>query len=557
MNRVITLTKTLLKTGEGFGFSNNSKSKSKIKKMLIPLLLLACFIPMGITFGKLIAAPYDALAQIEQQGMILGFGLSVVSFMIFFFGIFFIMTVFYFSMDIENLLPLPLKPSEIVGAKFTTVLVYEYLTELLFLLPVVIAYGIKSSGGILFYLYSFVIFLILPVIPLIVAGLIVMVIMRFSNIAKNKDRFKVIGGVIAMFVGVGVNLGIQKMANNTNQEELVRLFSERNNSLVNLSSKIFPSSKLAVNSLINSNNLKGIINLMLFVVISAALVFIFILLGEMLYFKGVMGISETVSKRKKLSSSELDKRTTKKSPLKANISKELKLLFRTPAYFLNCILMNFLWPVLLIVPLIMQGQNINELKKLGIYFQTDSKYAAIILAVGFGSVAFVALSNNIATTAISREGKKLFVLKYIPVKIKTQLMAKVLSGVIMGCVSLIMMLLPVIILIRPSIYLLIMIVVLGLLGIVFVNFVGIFIDLNSPKLNWDNEQKAVKQNMNVMASMIVCVLIVGASIFGVIKLDLSVNMTFILILLLYGILDGMLYYLLCTKGVKMFKDIQA
>ncbi len=152
-----------------------------------------------------------------QEAVILGFGLSVVSVVIFFFGIFYAMGIFYFSMDVENLLPLPFKPWHIMGAKFAVVLIYEYLTELIFFVPTLIAYGIKSSGGILYYIYGVIIFLLLPIVPLVIASIINMIIMRFTNIAKNKDRFRLFGGIIAMGFGVGINIYIQKFTQNLSQ----------------------------------------------------------------------------------------------------------------------------------------------------------------------------------------------------------------------------------------------------------------------------------------------------------------------------------------------------
>ena len=88
---------------------------------------------------------------------------------------------FYFSRDIENLLPLPLRPVEILAAKFTVTLLYEYLTEILFLAPILIAFGIKSHGGIFYYFNAAVIFLTLPIAPLVYASIISMIIMRFNQ----------------------------------------------------------------------------------------------------------------------------------------------------------------------------------------------------------------------------------------------------------------------------------------------------------------------------------------------------------------------------------------
>jgi len=554
MSKFIALTKVLLKAG--ISSSSNKKNKKQIKGILLGIILVLAFTPMAIGFGKFVSVAYDGLHAMGQEAVILAFGLSIVSVVIFFFGIFYAMNIFYFSMDVENLLPLPFKPWHIMGAKFAVVLIYEYLTEIIFFAPTLIAYGIKSSGGVLYYTYGIIIFLLLPIVPLVIASIINMVIMRFTNIAKNKDRFRLVGGLIAMFFGVGLNIYIQRFSQDMNQSQITEMFAKGNNSLVDLATRIFPSTKIAVNTLINTTNIQGFINLILFIVITVAALMIFIILGEALYFKGVMGVSETASKRKTLTSHELIKNTTQNSSLKVYTLKELKILFRTPIYFMNCVLMNFLFPVFLFIPIFAQKGGSSQLSQLTEFLQ-KGKSAGAVLGGFFAFMLFASCSNAISTTAISREGKNLFVLKYIPMKYKEQLMAKVLSAVVLGTAGMFIISIIGLILFKLPLDLVLLMLIVGTLGILFTSFIGIFIDLNFPKLQWDTEQKAVKQNLNVMISMIICVALGGLTVFMIIKFELTKWTVFALIVGLYGILDAVLYYLLGTKGSEMLKKIES
>jgi len=553
MSKFIALTRILLKTGTQS--SSNKKNKNGIKGALLGLLLIIAFTPMAIGFGKFLSEAYDGLHAIGQEAVILGFGLSVVSIVIFFFGIFYAMGIFYFSMDVENLLPLPFKPWHIMGAKFTVVLIYEYLTEIIFFAPTLISYGIKSSGGILYYIYGVIIFLLLPIVPLVIASIINMIIMRFTNIAKNKDRFRLLGGIIAMCFGVGINIYIQRFSQNVSQSTITEMFAKGNNSLLSFATKIFPSTKIAVNSLINTTNIQGFTNLILFIIISVVALIIFIMLGESLYFKGVMGVSETTSKRKTLSNLELIKSTSQNSSLKIYILKELKLLFRTPIYFMNCVLMNFLWPIFFMIPVFTQKGGGSQLKTISGFLQ-DGRSAGIVLAAFFAFMVFASCSNAISTTAISREGKNLYILKYIPMKYKQQLMAKVISAVILGIAGMIMVSIIGILLLKISLGLILLMLIVGIVGILLTSFIGIFIDLNFPKLQWNTEQEAVKRNFNVMISMIICLALGGITVFVIIKFEITKWVAFALILVVYGFLDIILYYLVGTKGVEMLRKIE-
>jgi len=553
MSKFIALTRILLKTGTQS--SNSKKNKNGIKGILLGLLLIIALMPMAIGFGKFLSEAYDGLHAIGQEAVILGFGLSVVSIVIFFFGIFYAMGIFYFSMDVENLLPLPFKPWHIMGAKFTVVLIYEYLTEVIFFAPTLISYGIKSSGGVLYYIYGVIIFLLLPIVPLVIASIINMIIMRFTNIAKNKDRFRLFGGIIAMCFGVGINIYIQRFSQDVSQSAITEMFAKGNNSLLSLATRIFPSTKIAVNSLINTTNIHGFINLILFIIIAVVALIIFIMLGESLYFKGVMGVSETTSKRKSLSNFELIKSTSQNSSLKIYILKELKILFRTPIYFMNCVLMNFLWPIFFLIPAFTQKGGGSQLRAITDFLQ-DGRSTGIVLGVFFAFMVFASSSNSISTTAISREGKNLYILKYIPMKYKQQLMAKILSAVVLGIAGMIMVSILGIILLRISLGLLLLLLIVGVVGILLTSFIGIFIDLNFPKLQWNTEQEAVKRNFNVIISMIICLALGGLTVFIIIKFEITKWFAFTLILVVYGFLDIILYYLLGTKGVEMLRRIE-
>ncbi|KUO75906.1 MAG: hypothetical protein APF77_07745 [Clostridia bacterium BRH_c25] len=556
MSRYIILTKVMLKNFNLFSLKSDKPGKSRIKGILLSVLIFVAFLPMIIGIGSLAYGGYDVLSKIQQEGLILGMGFSAVSMAIFFFSIFYVMSIFYFSKDIESLLPLPLKPSEILAAKFTVTLFYEYLTELVFLAPILIGFGIAAKAGFMYYLYSILVFLTLPLLPLVYASILSMLVMRFTNLGRNRDRFRIVGGVIAMFLAVGINAVVTKFSSSAvNEEKLQQLLEQGNNSYVEIMSGIFFNNRFAVMALLHSEVLKGFVNLALFVLICLLFLMLFLSFGEGIYFKGVVGLSEASSKRKKYTEAELKKSSREKSAIKAYTIKELKLLFRTPVYFMNCVLMNFLFPLFLILPFLVQPDEMKELQGLSSYI-ADGRGSAVVLAVAFGISALIASTNGITASAISREGTNIFVSKYLPVSYKTQIMAKVLSGMSMGVVGTLSMVLTAVLFIPVPVYLILLIFATSALGIVFSCLAGILLDLNFPKLIWDNEQKAVKQNFNVVLNMLISVVMAGIPVFISIALHFTLWMTFLTIVLLFGILDLLLYSILSTVGVRLFEKIE-
>lgn len=558
MNKFIALTKVLLKTNGTFLSKGKVKAKANNKKnILIMILIMFSFLPLTLTFGKFIYNSTESLQNIGQQGVVISIGFIIASMIIFVFGIFYVMGTFYFSMDINNLLPLPLRASQILGGKFTVVVLYEYLTQLVVLLPIIIAYGIKVSAGLMYYIYSIIVFLTLPIVPLVIGSIIVMIIMRFTDLAKNKDRFKVVAGMLAIFFAVGMNIFIQKYVGNTiNPEQLQKLYLEGNNSFINVTSKILPSLKFASLGLINSNSPNGLVNIVLFTVINIGALLIFAFVGEGLYLKGVVGISETTSKRKKLGSKEFRKATQKNSEIKTYTLKEIKHLLRTPAYFMNCVLVNFIWPIFMLIPIYTQSNMGELIDKLTNALKDYSDIGGVV-AIVFGVIIFSSASNAITATSISREGHNFYVNKYLPIGFDKQITAKVLTGFIMSTVSMILLLSIFSFIVKPPIIIIVILFIVSVIGIVFSSIIGMFIDLNNPKLVWDNEQKAVKQNLNVLISILLGLVSAGLTIFMVFKFKFNTWETLSLIVVLFGVIDILLWKLLMNKGVNIYSKIEA
>jgi len=553
-SKLFLLVRVLMKSGAGgtrLGIKIGKKRFSS--QLLIFIILAACFTPMAVTFGQGFAYMYDALSPIGQEGVILGLGTGAASLAIFFFGLFYVLSTFYLTSDVESLLPLPLKPYEIIGAKFIITVIYEYFTESIFLLPLTVAYGIKSGAGPLFYIYSLIVFLLIPVVPLAIGSIIVVVIMTFTSIGRNKDRLILIGGLVAMFFAIGLNISIQRLAQRSlDPQKLIQMLQQGGNSLIRLTSSIFPGIYFAAMGLANSTNINGLINILLFAGTAVIGVLLFLYVGEHLYFRGVVGISESRAKRKKVTDEELNKAVTANSAIKSYVMKEIRLLVRTPIYFMNCVLVNFLWPVFLALPFLMQSGG-NDMEQ--IFNMIRSANDTVIFAVAFGISVFAASANAIAASSISREGKNLYITKFLPMSYISQIVAKALSGVFFSTISAIVIAIVAAILLKLNLAVTIFIVIAGIAGTLFISFAGVMVDLLNPKLDWDSEQKAVKQNFNVVINTLIGLVFGGLIAALVIFADLALVPAFLLITGVFGLLSYGMYYLLSTKGVKLLENI--
>lgn len=525
------------------GLSDNSIYRTF---MTIVLFLLLAF------FVGIIDLPiYASLKMINMQSLLLVLNYSLVAFVIFFFGVFYVMNIFYFSKDIDYLLPLPVKPETIIASKFVVTLLYEYFIEGIVLVPCTLIYGISSSINPLFYVYSIILMIFLPVLPLCIALLLSILVMPLINLSKNKDLFKIIGGIIALVFAFGFNIVANMGSRNAGQ---------MSNSLKNLSNSvgsIFPGGKIAADALINCGSFYGFLQLVIFVLINILSFVIILVLSNALYFKGVVGLSESGSKRKAMNEEELSKAVSKRSVVMSYTIKELKLLFRTPAYFINCVIIVLIWPLIIIMPMFFSShQNNGPSKDQLISLLTSSLNYPIVIAAAAAFGVFIGCMNVVTCTSISREGDNFFVMKYIPVPYKQQITAKILSGVAIALVGQILLVITAAVIMKMPIYISIFCIIIGLAGMFFSATIGILIDIMMPKLEWDNEQKAVKQNLNVLFAVIPALIVGVITVVPVVIMRPDFIITFMVLLVIYAVIDFVVYKAVCEKGTDILKDFE-
>ena len=153
---------------------------------------------------------YFILQPMGQEHAILALGLLVGQLLILIFGPYYVISAFYFSRDLDMLIPLPVRPSEVLVSKFVVLLVNEYMTVACIVLPFVITFGILDKGGIGYWVSATLVYMALPVIPLVIVSLIVVPMMRFINISRKKDILILVGSVAVLAAAFSFQFLAQK-----------------------------------------------------------------------------------------------------------------------------------------------------------------------------------------------------------------------------------------------------------------------------------------------------------------------------------------------------------
>ncbi|HAM64033.1 MAG TPA: hypothetical protein DCP62_10465, partial [Erysipelotrichaceae bacterium] len=221
------------------------------------------------------------------------------------------------------------------------------------------AYIVKVQPPVGFYPILLVVLVLLPVVPLIFASILIMSIMWLVPFAKNRDFFN----YLSMFFALGLALGINFLAGSAatvSQDVLIDLLMRGNNSLTSVFNLFIPNIRFAVEALVKISLVDTLIYVGIVVLASAA----FVALAQIVYFRGAIGVNETSANRKRLKGKAYSKSTVSGNVILTYTLKELKLLFRTPIYLMNCVLSAVLIPGIMIASFSMQLGDTSELRQI-------------------------------------------------------------------------------------------------------------------------------------------------------------------------------------------------
>ena len=554
MKNLLYLTKVLFINSIGFN-STRKKVANKAPSRLGTILLFAVlFIFVGvpmISTGVILGITFKELNLIGQG--ITSF-LSIMSVMVLLFSIFGIISTFYLSKDIETLLALPFKPKEILVAKLLNSLTTAYLIEAMMLLPTLVGIGIGAHLNILFYINTILVMILLPIIPLSLFGIFLTPLMRYTALNRFKDKMQYIITIVIVLFAVAIEMIPASMGGDS-PEELGNLIATQGNTLTYIMFFTIPASI----SLSSNNILVSIGSMIGYILLSIGAIYLFSVVGEKTYIKGVLGKPQIKKQKEKNTTIEFNN-VKNTSVFKEMVKNEFRTVFRSPIYNMNLILPVFIMPIIFSIGFVAgftgEGEDINELLSFFKEILNFKNGAVLVFTVAI--LSFFTCMSMIASSAISRDGKHAYINKYIPVKPMTIINAKVFWGIIFGIVPCVLITILGMVIGLMDIVDVILIMVPLFLYVVFTNYIGIIIDLKRPKLDWENETVAVKQNMNSMIFMLIDVVFtIAICALGAILLFINIPsfVASIILSLIFLVLCVIIYKLMDNKDIEIFKNI--
>lgn len=551
MNNLINLAKAFTKV---IDMSHPMDKGQKIKVLVLSVFSVCfIFIPVLLIVGLVVKIMTESLVTIGFASFGIKMMLHVICFFTVIFGLNVIFSEFYFSGDIEFILPWPLRAWQIVGAKFLSVFCMENIMQFLFVISCVVGYWIGADMGLGGWILSIVGVVTLPILPLAYCGIISILLMGCTGLIRNKDVIHKLS-VGIMFGLLAILVASIGTLQNLDLGQVVGELAQGNQSFFRVVDIVFPNVSLFVKTFTEGS----ILALAGYIVVNVVAVGIMLLLAEGLYFKSVARLNSAPSEKRAKSIEHLLDSGRQHGPAYAYFMKEVRILTRTPAFLTNCIGINFIWPIFVYAMYKISGKQWTLERLRELYAVNDMSLQLILLLGGIALAVLLTALNSISSNAISREGKHFSFMKYIPVSYAVQWNVKVMVGVLFSLLGVWVFYIPVCILLQVPAWQMVLFCLLILLAVLFVSYMGIYIDSIQPKLIWDDELSSLRENYNSFFSMAIAIAFVAVVCVGGFFLFRHMGISVGIVAgILFGVLllaNAIVLYLTIKSGVKNIEN---
>lgn len=270
--------------------------------MGLALLVIAGIAPILYPYVQMMETAYAISAGLGQPGLIIALAVVLSSLLVLVFSLTYVLSVFYYSRDLSLLLSLPLEPRDILGAKFFVVWILDLLTMAPFYLPALWVFGVNSGAGPLSWLAGIFIFLLLPVVPLALSSIFVLCLMSLVNLSRKRDTLQLMGLFLFLAAVLLLNTYLTSIPAGEEMDYLEKLLAEEQG-LVRFTARAYPPAFFAARALSAGGELSWL-NFFYFLGVSAAGLGLLLLVGQQIFYRGLIGGSE-VQQGRALSRDEL------------------------------------------------------------------------------------------------------------------------------------------------------------------------------------------------------------------------------------------------------------
>lgn len=450
--------------------------------------------------------------------------------------------------DFELLMSMPISNKTIVFSKLCSLLILNYLGFGAVFIPCLIVYGVLSLASIGFYILGLIAFLVGPFLVVAVCSFISYLL----GLLLRRTKFKsIIMSMVSLLIFIVFMLFYMSFVVKTSAIEgelgddfnaIMQLYGDMIKGLKENIQTYYPVAKFL------SEGLQG--NLVSYLIYLVIMVIPFALL--------VLVVSKNFLKanmRSKNSSSSKNytfKNQKQENKIVAIFKRDFKRFISSTNQMLNIGIGPILSTILVVVMAInfknIGGSETNEEAEFII-----NKLLPLLLVLTAGFTFGIMPSTS---SSISLEGKSFWILKSSPIKTEDVFISKVLFYVIICLPFILVNTVLIYFFTNVSVFNCILVLLIQISLVLGYSLEGLWINILTPKFDWDNEVKAIKQGTGTLLSMLfgfALGVILYVPPFIVIALGIN---SFIVLLVDSLVVSTIMGVVLFTHGKKRYEQLE-
>ncbi|MGX7071774.1 putative ABC transporter permease subunit [Helcococcus kunzii] len=496
-------------------FFNSEKNGKKIATAIFASIFILIYFVIAQMF---LFAIYDIFLKNGAHKEIIIIAMAVYIFLIIAFYMPILIYKTYYSDDVKILLTLPVKSDNIMLSNLIFSSFSAMAYSLLFTLPMLIKVGRYLNKSILFYIIALIAIYLVTSIILSIVSFISTFVMKYINRSETyKKILRFISTLILMLVMIFLQVYIQIMFRDFASSQLIDKASDFTNKVY----ITMPYLKLMINALFADNALIVIMNILALAIIAGVLLYIIVKTFSKIMVQGILSAGSVKNKRNRKAG---EIRNT--SVIKEIMIKDIKNILSTPIFFMNKLLGGVIILVLLFLPMFTgEWDNTAMQSTLDMLRSFLNNFNLLTMGLVILGVMIITMfiSNTSETTSstFTREGKNIWLMKSLPIKATDQVNGRILASVIITILSGIPMLLALMYLLRPSILVILIILLTFLITIVFMSTVCLIPGILIVDTKWENPSKAIKgaKSLIPIAIFFVIAILMAGSVYLTVGLE--------------------------------------
>ena len=539
MKKIISLIKACM-TSDMNVFKIKQKKGNKKSKLPLPVIISLLMMFYIWSNSNML---FEKMSPLHLQTLAVSMFVVGISFFTIIEGVYKTGALLFNCKDDQLLLSLPIKKSTVLFVRIFKFYIFEVIFNSIWLLPIMIAY-IRWAETINWthYLVSIIMLFFLPVIPIVISCIVGAITSSLSSRFKYKNAAQII-------ISMAACLGIIYLS--MNLEGLYKYIITHSTSINDFITKIYYPAGVYADLIIKFD----IVKLLIFIGVNLIISTLGVLLLSKVYFKINSRLKKvTTSKKVKIDNLVIKRNSSMISLIK----KEFNTFFKTPVFIVNAGFSLVLFILISIVLCIKFNDFLPILtdQTSGFGYSKETIMNNLSLLV-FILVLFTSFTTSITNSVISLEGRNINILKSLPIKTKDILLSKIYGSLALTIPVLLVG--DIILFIRFNINPIecILLLVLSILLPLVPSFIGIITNLKYPKLDWENEAEVVKQSTSSFMAVMTGMVLMFISVFIIMTILGKIDSIIILLIaiVIFGIIDLVLYLYISKKGTKLFNEL--